>query len=97
MAELPGASADADALGRAAGRLETPLEMLLISEAICSRSFLQKHAEHAEYHRTPVQKATREVQWMVNRQGKAKLEGLFQVFLKKISSDEETRETYLLV
>jgi hypothetical protein len=28
--------------------------MLLISEAIDFRSFLHKHAEHAEYHRTPV-------------------------------------------
>jgi hypothetical protein len=38
---------------------------------------------------------SREVQWLVNRQGKAKLEDEFQVFLKK--SGGAGKEGYLLV
>jgi hypothetical protein len=56
MAELPGACelAGVGALGRIAATPAPPLAMLLISETIVVRPFFHKHAEHAEYHRTPV-------------------------------------------
>ena len=56
MAELPGACelAGAGVLGRAIAPPPPPLVMLLISETIDVRPFLHKHAEHAEYNRSPV-------------------------------------------
>jgi hypothetical protein len=65
-----------------------PLAMLLISETIVIRPFLHKHAEHAEYHRSPeLKKASREVQWLVYRQCQKKLEGSdLKLFKKDFSS-----------
>ena len=62
MAELPGACelAGVGALGRIAATPAPPLAMLLISETIVVRPFFHKHAEHAEYHRTPVPRGHQE-------------------------------------
>jgi hypothetical protein len=73
------------------------LALLLISDTIVIRPFLHKHAERAEYQRTPEPKrASREVQCLVNRQGNAKLEGESQVF-EKIDPRVWDGANYLLV